>query len=113
MEPPRTVEGIELVFFGETARRSSIGLMARRSRKYRIGLSRPCTYNLWNGGKKGVDLSQKIGDWSVHIFREHNKEADLWAGFGPKGISMECNDESAIDWTKVTGICGFWDGSCK
>ena len=26
---------------------------------------------------------------------------------------MEWNDESAIDWTKVTGICGFWDGSCN
>ena len=25
---------------------------------------------------------------------------------------MEWNDESAIDWTSVTGICGFWDGSC-
>ena len=25
---------------------------------------------------------------------------------------MERNDESAIDWTSVTGICGFWVGSC-
>ena len=40
-------------------------------------------------------------------------EADLWASFGVKGISMEWKDESAIDWTKVTGICGFWDGSCN
>ena len=26
---------------------------------------------------------------------------------------MEWNDESAIDWTKVTGICRLWDGSCN
>ena len=26
---------------------------------------------------------------------------------------MEWNDESAIDWTKVTRICGFWHGSCN
>ena len=32
-------------------------------------------------------------------------------GFGAKVISMEWVDESAIDWTKVTGICGFWAGS--
>ena len=63
--------------------------------------------------KKGVDLCHRIGDWAVPIFREHNKEPDLWASFGAKGISMEWKDESAIDWTKVTGICGFWDGSCN
>ena len=26
---------------------------------------------------------------------------------------MDRYDESAIDWTKVTGICGFCDGSCN
>ena len=57
--------------------------------------------------KEGVDLCQRIGDWAVHIFREHDKEADSWASFGAKGISMEWKDESAIDWTKVTGICSF------
>ena len=56
-------------------------------------------------------MCHRIGDWAVHIFREHT-EADLEAGLGAKGISMEWNDESAIDWTSVTGICGFWDGSC-
>ena len=66
-------------------------------------------YNSWNG----VDLSQRIGDWAVHIFREHYKEAELWAGFGAKGHSEEWKDESAIDWTKVIGTCGFWDGSCN
>ena len=55
----------------------------------------------WN---KGVDFCQRIGYWAVHIFREHNKETDLWAGFGAKVNSLEWYDESAIDWTKVTGI---------
>ena len=41
----------------------------------------------------------------MHIFRDHNKEVDLWARFGAK--------ECAIDWTSVTEICGFWDGSCN
>ena len=53
--------------------------------------------------KMGVDLSQRIGDWAVHIFRDHNKEADLLAGYGAKGISKEWKDKSATDWTKVTG----------
>ena len=26
---------------------------------------------------------------------------------------MEWNDESVTDWTKITGICGFRDGSCN
>ena len=26
---------------------------------------------------------------------------------------MEWNDDPSIDWTSVTGICGFWDGSCN
>ena len=63
--------------------------------------------------KKGVDLSQRIGDWAVPIFREHNKVADLSAGYGAKGHCRVWEDESAIDWTKATGMCGFLDGSCN
>ena len=100
IEPPRTVEGIELVIRGD------------RSRKYRIVLFETIQIQLMEWWKKGVDWCQRIGDWAVHIFREH-KEADLWEGFGTKGHSKEWKDESAIDWTKVTGICGFWDGSCN
>ena len=37
---------------GETARRSSIGLMARQSRMFRIGQLRLHRYNLRNGGKR-------------------------------------------------------------
>ena len=27
----------------------------------------------------GVDLGQRAAEWAVHIFREHNKEADIRA----------------------------------
>ena len=69
---------------------------------YRIVLLRPYRQLEW--WKKGADLCQRIGDMAVHIFREHNKEADLWVDFGAKGISKEWKDESATRWTKVTGM---------
>ena len=30
-------------------------------------------------------LRQRTADWVTHTFREHNKEADLWAGKGRAG----------------------------
>ena len=35
---------------------------------------------------RGVDLRQRVADWVSHIFREHNKEADSWAGRGVQGL---------------------------
>ena len=49
----------------------------------------------------------------MHIFREHNKEADAWAGKGARGLTNEREDESDVVWLDVKGICGFWDGSCR
>ena len=72
--------------------------MARRSRKYRTRLLRPYRYNLWNGGKRTSTCAKGSATERQNIFRENNKEADLWAGYGAKGISMEWVDESAIDW---------------
>ena len=63
--------------------------------------------------KQGVELSHRTGDWATHIFREHNKEADRWAGYGAKGREDEWVYDSIIDWSEVSGICGFWDGSCN
>ena len=31
---------------------------------------------------RGVDLRRRVTDWAAHIFREHNGEADFWAGKG-------------------------------
>ena len=110
IKPPRTVEGIKLET-GGTLRRSSIGSTVRRSTKYHS--IETIQVQLMEWWKKGVDLSQRIGDWAVHICREHNKVADLSAGYGGKGHCRVWEDESAIDWTKATGMCGFWDGSCN
>ena len=89
MEPPRTVEGIELVI-----RRDSktvvdwINGKAKQKVSYRA--IETIQIQLMEWWKQGADLSQRIGDWAVHIFREHNKEADLSA-------SMEWKDESNWD----------------
>ena len=54
---------------------------------------------------RGIRLrKRKTSDWVTHVFREHNKEADLWADKGAK--------ERVEEWAEVTGLCGFWDGSC-
>ena len=33
---------------------------------------------------RGMHLRQRTTDWVTHTFREHNKEADLWAGNGAR-----------------------------
>ena len=48
----------------------------------------------------------------THTFREHNKEADLRADKGAKVRVEEWVDTARIAWSDVTGLCGFWDGSC-
>ena len=60
---------------------------------------------------RGMRLRQRIADCVTHTFREHNKEADLWAGKGARGRAEEWVDTVRITWREVTGICGFWDGS--
>ena len=59
----------------------------------------------------GLRFRQRTTDWVTHTFREHNKEADLWAGKGARGRAEECVDTARITWREVLGICGFRDGS--
>ena len=47
-----------------------------------------------------MDLRQRVADWAIHIFREHNKEADASARKGN------------VVWSEVTGLYVVWDGSC-
>ena len=47
-----------------------------------------------------MDLRQRVADW-----RELNKEADSWGGSEKMGAH--------VVWSEVTGLCGFWDGSCE
>ena len=93
MEPPRTVEGIELVIRGDS-KTVVDWINGKAKQKVSSRAFEIIQIQRMEWWKKGVDLCHGIGDWAVHIFREHNKEAE-------------------IDWTKVTGICGFWDGSCN
>ena len=60
---------------------------------------------------RGICLRQQTNDWVTHTSREHDKEADLWAGKGAKGRAEEWVDTTTIAWREVTGVCGFWDGS--
>ena len=104
IKPPITVEGIELVIGGDSKTVVDwINGKAKQKVSYRS--IETIQIQLVEWWKKGVDLSQRIGDWTVHIFREHNKVADLWAGHGAKEHCREWEDESAVGWTKVTGIC--------
>ena len=64
----------------------------------------------WWGRK--FHLRLRTADWATHVFREHNKEADLWADRGPKGRVEEWVDTARVVWSEVIGLCGFWDGSC-
>ena len=61
---------------------------------------------------RGIRLGQRTAEWVTHTFREHNKEADLWAHKGAKGRVEEWVDTTRIAWPEVTSLCGFWDGSC-
>ena len=67
--------------------------------------------NLLREWGRGVDLRQRTADWATHIFREHNKEADLWAANGAKGHVDEWVATAHVVWSEVIGLCGFWDGS--
>ena len=64
----------------------------------------------WRG--RGVAVRQRIANWATLFFREHNKEADLWAAKGVKGREDEWVDTARVVRSDVTGLCGFWDGSC-
>ena len=60
---------------------------------------------------RGICLRQQTNDWVTHTSREHDKEADLWAGKGAKGRAEEWVDTARIAWHEVLGICGIWDGT--
>ena len=56
---------------------------------------------------RGVKLRGRVADWAVHIFREHNKEADIWAGKGVKGREEEWTDAANVVLSEVTDLCGL------
>ena len=62
---------------------------------------------------RGVDLRKRVAVQAIHIFREHNKEADSWARKGVKGREEEWVDTANVVWSEFVGLCGFWSGSCE
>ena len=64
-------------------------------------------------GGAGVLIYNNVWLIGRYTSREHYKEADLWAGRGVKGREAEWVDTANVVWYEVTGLCGFWDGSCE
>ena len=56
-------------------------------------------------------LGQRTTDWVTHIFREHNQEADFWAGKGAQGRAEEWVDTTRITWREVYRCVWICDGS--
>ena len=112
LDPPGNIEGIELAIRGDS-KTVVDWINGKAKQKTPSRIIDNIQLKLMDWWKKGVHLSRRTGDWAVHVFREHNTEADLWAGYGAKGREAEWIHDSVIDWAEVTGICGFWDGSCS
>ena len=53
---------------------------------------------LWKWWNRGVDLQRRVADWAVHIFREHNEEADVWSGKGAGGREEEWVNTADVVW---------------
>ena len=113
IDPPGTTEGIQLVIRGDSSKTVVDWINGKAKQKKPSRIIYNAQLQLMNWWRQGVDLSQRTGDWAVHVFREHNTEADQWAACGAKGRVAEWVYDSAIEWAEITGICGFWDGSCN
>ena len=86
LDPPGNTEGIQLVLRGdsETIVDWIDGKAEQKKPSRIIDNTQIQLVNWW---RQGVDLSHRTGDWAVHVFREHNTEADQWAAYGAKGTS--------------------------
>ena len=80
-----------------------------KARESTVAIAQDLLRDWWG---RGVDLRPRIADWATHIFREHNKEADLWAAKCAKGREDEWVDTAHVAWSEVTCLCGFGDGRC-
>ena len=50
---------------------------------------------------------------SDRTWRKHYEEADAVTNKGARGREEERVDVANVVWPEVTGLCGFWDGSCQ
>ena len=60
-----------------------------------------------NNGADWWTYDNELPTWATHIFREHNKEADLWAAKGAKGHVDEWVDAAHVVWSEVSVSLGF------
>ena len=111
LDPPRNTEGIRLVIRGDS-KTTVDWINGKAKQKKASSIINSTQKQLLNWWKQEVDLSHRTADWAVHVFREHNTEADQWAAHGAKGQVLGWIYKSAIEWAEVRGICGSWDGSC-
>ena len=108
-DKPRDLPPLDLLNKGDT--KTIVDWMNGHAKmKTRIGTVEKALKLLRDWRGRGMRLRQRTTDWVTHTFREHHKEADLWAGKGAKGRAEEWVD-TRIAWQEVTGVCGFWDGS--
>ena len=95
---------------GVTARPWWTGPTAAQSKKTTVDAVRSAQKQLRDWWDRGVDLRRRADDWAIHIFGEHDKEADTWAEKGVRGQQEEWWDDSKLVWSEVSGLCGFSDG---
>ena len=77
LEPPANTEGIQLVIQGDS-KTIVDWINGKPKQKKTSSIIDSIQIQLMNWWKQGVDLSHRTGDWAVHVFREHNTEADQW-----------------------------------
>ena len=83
IDPPGTTEGVELVMRVDS-KTVVDWINGKAKQKTPSRIIDDIQLQLMDWWRKEVDLSCRIGDWAVHVFREHNTEADQWAGYGAK-----------------------------
>ena len=60
-----------------------------------------------SGGARRQNCETKKGDWAVHIFREHNKEADAWVEEGAGGEKNKWEVDGEMSGRKCEGSVGL------
>ena len=88
IDPPVNSDGIELAFRGDSKTVVDwINGKGRMKKPFRI--IDEVQLMLMDWWMKGINLCCQTGSWATHVFREHNVDADKWAGYGVVGREDE------------------------
>ena len=101
LEPPANADGIELEIRSDskTVVDWISGHANHASAVSYLGAAQEQLRDWWS---RGVDVRGRVDDWAIHIFREHNTEADAWAEKEVRGRQ----DESKVVWPQANGLWG-------